>query len=410
MKLIRFTVFILLFSYVFAYAEDNITVSGSIESDNNTNKSSQSGKKIPPKLVPDRKINDKNQFMKDFGFPVKEELKFNINIDKKKQGLYDDVTLSMSNRWSKKNIWGKDKLYIEGAVYGGMVGFNSFSINTLDAVNPMPVIPFGAVHLKFMTGSKFSPELKVHDSRFVFTNPDIDFGEREQSYNYYYLKLPLGFSIPFFGYKSEVSIDGSYSSMQGNFQVLRPFLIKGQPMVSGDKFNVSYTNWNVRLLFNTPVVAKPSISEYAYFGFYYDETTSPHSSSPGSDYPAYSTMLINTLSRSGGFFYDMQLDLFKGFLFGIAVYAGIGDMEIKKDTTSYDVKYDSTKGLVAYKARLNLGYEHIFQKQHVGIAFNAGVEYSGYIPFFFAKQENLFSVRSDGELRYFAELKFLFGY
>lgn len=424
---IRFTAFILLLSAVFAYADDNIainsdnnthnfsqydniTAGSGIDSDNNTDNSSKSKSKIPPKLVPDRKINDKNQFMKDFGFPAREELKFNVNINAEDKGLYDDVTLSMANRWSKENIWGKDKLYIEGAVYGGMVGFSSFSINTLNAVSPVPVIPYGAVHLKFMSGSRFSPELKVHDSRFIFTSPDINIGESNQSYNYYYLKLPLGFSIPFFGFKSEMSVDGSFSSMQGNFQALRPFLIKGQSLAKGDEFNVSYMNWNVRLFLNTPVVAKPSILEYAYFGFYYDETTSPHGATPGSDYPGYSQMIINTLARSGGVFYDMQLDLYKGLLFGITVYVGIGDMEIKQESASYNVAYDGTKGLVAYKARISLGYEYIFKKHHVGISINAGTEYGGYVPFFFAKQENLFGIRNDGELRYFAELKFLFGY
>lgn len=406
MKFIKITVFILMLSVTFAYADDNMTIS----SDNSTNKTSKSPKKIPAKLVPDRKINDKNQFMRDFGFPAREELKFNINMNAKDNGLYDDVTLSMTNRWSEKNIWGKDNLYIEGAVSGGMVGFNSFSINILDAINPMPVIPYGAVHLKFMSGSKFSPELKIYDSRFQFLDPDINLGKTTQSYNYYYLKLPLGFSIPFFGYKSKVSIDGSYSNMQGNFEVLRSFMMKGYSLAEGDKFNVSYMNWNVRLFFDTPVVAKPSISEYAYFGFYYDETTSPHSATAGSDYPGYSKMLINGLTRSGGVFYEMQLDLYKGILFGIAVHAGIGDMEIKKETTSYDVEYDGTKGLVSYKVRINLGYEYIFKKQHIGLSLIAGAEYGGYVPFFFAKQENLFNVRSDGELRYFAELKFLFGY
>lgn len=406
MKFIRFVAFILMFSVTCAYADDNMTVSN----DNTTNKSNKSSNKIPAKLVPDRKINDKNQFMKDFGFPAREELKFNVNLDAKGKGPYDDVALSMTNRWSETNIWGKDKLYIEGAISGGMVGFNSFSINTLDAINPMPVIPYGAVNLKFMSGTVFSPELKIYDSRFQFSKPDINLGQTSQSYNYYYLKLPLGFSIPFFGYKSKVSIDGSYSNLQGNFEVLRPFMVKGNSLSAGDKFNVSYMSWNVRLLFDTPVVTKPSVSEYAYFGFYYDETTSPHSATAGSDYQGYSTMLINGLTRSGGLFYEMQLDLYKGFLFGIAVHAGIGDMEIKKETTSYNVKYDGIKGLVAYKVRLNLGYEYIFQKHHVGLALSAGAEYGGYVPFFFAKQENLFSVRSDGELRYFVELKFLFGY
>lgn len=412
MKLLKFFVFVFILSYTFVYAEDNETALKNIDNESvSDNETAKKSKQIKPKLVPDRKINDKNQFMTNFGFPAREELKFNVNLNAKDEGLYDDVTLSMVNRWSKNNMWGKDRLYIEGAVSGGIIGFNSSSVNTVNVQSLMPIIPYGSLSLKFMSGSRFSPELKIQDSRFIFKNSDINIGETTQNYNYYYLKMPLGFSIPFFGYKSKMSVDGSYSSMQGNFKVLRPFLLKGNALSAGDIFSASYTSWNVRLYLETPVVLKPSISEYAYFGVYYDETSSPHSAAPGSDYPGYSTMLINALARSGGVFYDMQLNLYKGLMFGIGVNIGYGDIEVKKDTASYsNVEYDSIKGLIAYKAKLNLGYEYIFKKQHVGVGVMAGVEYAGYTPFFFAKQENLYDVRLDGELKYFVELKFLFGY
>ena len=412
MKIFRVIFFICILWAGSVYAEDNVTESNIIASDNVSDNITSKKKpvKIPEKLVPDRKINDKNQFMQEFGFPSREELKFNINITAKDKGLYDDVTLSMVNRWSTENIWGKDKLYIEGAVSGGMLGFSYFSVNNLDAYNPMPIVPYGMLHLKFMSGSRFSPEIKLQDSRFIFSKSDIELKENPQNYNNYYIKLPLGFSIPFFGYDSKVYVDGSYSSLHNNFQVMRPFMVKGKMLNEGDKFSVTSTTWNVRLYLDTPVVAKPSITEYAYFGIYYDEYTSPRTANPGSDYGGYSKMVLNTLARSGGLFYEMQLDLYKGFMFGIAAHIGYGEIEIKQDTASYKVEYDNTKGLIAYKARLNLGYEYIFKNHHVGAAFSAGVEYGGYIPFFFAKQENLYGLRLDGDLRYFAELKFLFGY
>ena len=207
-----------------------------------------------------------------------------------------------------------------------------------------------------------------------------------------------------------MNIDGSFSSLHGNFNVLRPVLIKGQSLQAGDKFYTVSTNWNVRLYFDTPVVLKPSISEYAYFGIYYDETISPKSATPGTDYAGYGSMIVEALTRSGGIFYEMRQDLYKGFMFGIAVHLGVGDIEVKKNSQSYDVKYDGTQGLISYKVNLSIGYQYIFKKQHVGLAFDAGVEYAGNTPFFFAKQENLFGLRADGELRYYAELKFLFGY
>lgn len=408
MRVIVLIIFSFLLVFSKTFANDNSSVNKIENQDNNSKKTSN--KSIPPKLVPDRKINDRNLFMGDFGFPTKQELKVNLDPNAEDTGLYDDVTLSMVNRWSTTNIWGKDKLYIEGAVSGGVIGFNPFSINTLDAINPMPVIPYGMVNLKFFSGSRFSPELKIQDSRFIFTSSDLNTGEKAQNYNYYYLKLPLGFYVPFFGYKSQMNIDGSFSSLHGNFKVLRPILIKGQSLQAGDKFYMASTNWNVRLYFDTPVVLKPSISEYAYFGIYYDETISPKSATAGTDYPGYGSMVVEALARSGGVFYEMRQDLYKGFMFGIAVHLGVGDIEVKKNSQSYDVKYDGTEGLISYKAKLSLGYQYTFKKQHVGLAFDAGVEYAGNIPFFFAKQPNLFSLRLDGDLRYYAELKFLFGY
>ena len=378
MRIIFTIIFSFLLAYSSVFANDNSSVN-KIESDNSSTKKLFNN--IPPKLVPDRYINDKNLFMGDFGFPARHELKVNINSDAKDTDLYDDVTLSLVNRWSTRNMWGKDKLYIEGAVSGGVIGYSLFSINTLDAISPMPVMPYGMLNLKLFSGTRFSPEIKIKDSRFIFTSSDLNTGEKPQTYNYYYIKLPLGFHIPFFGYKSQMNIDGSFSSLHGNFNVLRPVLIKGQSLQAGDKFYTVSTNWNVRLYFDTPVVLKPSIS-----------------------------MIVEALTRSGGIFYEMRQDLYKGFMFGIAVHLGVGDIEVKKNSQSYDVKYDGTKGLISYKVNLSIGYQYIFKKQHVGLAFDAGVEYAGNTPFFFAKQENLFGLRADGELRYYAELKFLFGY
>ena len=84
------------FSFFSAYADDNESV--------------KKNKPIPQKIVPDRKINDKNTFMGDFGFPTKEEIKLNIDPNAPKTNEYDDVKLQLQNRWSYKNIWGKNNL------------------------------------------------------------------------------------------------------------------------------------------------------------------------------------------------------------------------------------------------------------------------------------------------------------
>ena len=53
---------------------------------------------------------------------------------------------------------------------------------------------------------------------------------------------------------------------------------------------------------------------------------------------------------------------------------------------------------------------YIFKEQGVGVAFDAGAEYGGLVEFFYAKKDGPYSVTLDGDVRYFAELKFLFGH
>lgn len=363
--------------------------------------------KIKPKLVPDRLINDKNTFMKDFGFPSREEFKINTDINAVDKGLYKDVKLSVKNRWSKTNIWGKDFLYIEGMLSGGIYGFNMFSIRPANAAQKEYVIPYGALSLKLFSGTVFSPELTIKDSKFIFSENGASLDEQADNYNYYYLKLPLGFYIPFFGWKAEMYLDGSYSSTNNNFKVKDSLMVQGSLLSSGSSFHLSSSSWNVRLYLDTPVVLKPSITEYAYFGIYYEEGRSARTALPGKDYAGGNTLLVDYTSRTGGIFYEMRQDLYKGLMFGINVYVGIGDIETND---KYNVKYGNTDGLAAYKAEITLGYQHIFKQQGVGVAFDAGVEYSGFVQFFYGKKDKPYNLTLDGDLRYFAELRFLFGY
>lgn len=406
----------LLMLAVCVYADDNVTaftdedVFDNVTTDNVTtdNKTSNPLKlKIKPKLVPDRLINDKNTFMKDFGFPEREEFKINTNIDAVDKGLYKDVKLSMKNRWSKTNIWGKDFLYIEGMLSGGVLGYNMFSIRPANAAQKEYVIPYGALSLKLFSGTIFSPELTIKDSKFIFSENGATIDEQADNYNYYYLKLPLGFYVPFFSWKAEMYLDGSYSSLNNNFTVKDSLMVQGSLLSSGSSFHLSSSSWNVRLYLDTPVVLKPSITEYAYFGIYYEEGRSARTALPGEDNAGGDTLLVDYTSRTGGIFYEMRQDLYKGLMFGINVYAGIGDIET---SGKYDVKYGNTDGLVAYKAEITLGYQHIFKQQGVGVAFDAGVEYAGFVEFFYGKKEKPYSLTLDGDLRYFAELRFLFGY
>lgn len=398
------------------YADDNTTVStdeavfDNVTTDNVTKGKKTSNPlklKIKPKLVPDRLINDKNSFMTDFGFPEREEFKFNTDINAVDKGLYKDVKLSMKNRWSKTNIWGKDFLYIEGMLSGGIYGFNMFSIRPSNAVQKEYIIPYGGLSLKLFSGTVFSPELTIHDSRFIFSENGVSIDEQADNYNYYYLKLPLGFYVPFFGWKAEMYLDGSYSSLNNNFSVKDNLMVQGSLLSSGSSFHLSSSSWNVRLYLDTPVVLKPSITEYAYFGIYYEEGRSARTALPGEDYASGNTLLVDYTSRTGGIFYEMRQDLYKGFMFGINVYAGIGDIET---SDKYNVSYGNTEGLVAYKAEITLGYQHIFKQQGVGVAFDAGASYAGFVEFFYGKKDGPYSLTLDGDIRYFAELRFLFGY
>ena len=406
----------LLMLAVYVYADDNTTVStdeavfDNVTTDNVTKGKKTSNPlklKIKPKLVPDRLINDKNSFMKDFGFPEREEFKINTDINAVDKGLYKDVELSMKNRWSKTNIWGKDFLYIEGMLSGGIYGFNMFSIRPSNAVQKEYIIPYGALSLKLFSGTVFSPELTIHDSRFIFSENGASIDEQADNYNYYYLKLPLGFYVPFFGWKAEMYIDGSYSSLNNNFSVKDNLMVQGSLLSSGSSFHLSSSSWNVRLYLDTPVVLKPSITEYAYFGIYYEEGRSARTALPGEDYAGGNTLLVDYTSRTGGIFYEMRQDLYKGFMFGINVYAGIGDIET---SDKYNVSYGNTEGLVAYKVEITLGYQHIFKQQGVGVAFDAGASYAGFVEFFYGKKDGPYSLTLDGDIRYFAELRFLFGY
>lgn len=406
----------LLMLAVYVYADDNTTVStdeavfDNVTTDNVTKGKKTSNPlklKIKPKLVPDRLINDKNSFMTDFGFPEREEFKFNTDINAVDKGLYKDVKLSMKNRWSKTNIWGKDFLYIEGMLSGGIYGFNMFSIRPSNAVQKEYIIPYGGLSLKLFSGTVFSPELTIHDSRFIFSENGASIDEQADNYNYYYLKLPLGFYIPFFGWKAEMYLDGSYSSLNNNFSVKDNLMVQGSLLSSGSSFHLSSSSWNVRLYLDTPVVLKPSITEYAYFGIYYEEGRSARTALPGEDYAGGNTLLVDYTSRTGGIFYEMRQDLYKGFMFGINVYAGIGDIET---SDKYNVSYGNTEGLVAYKAEITLGYQHIFKQQGVGVAFDAGASYAGFVEFFYGKKDGPYSLTLDGDIRYFAELRFLFGY
>lgn len=413
--ILSFVAFFMLAVYV--YADDNGNLSENISSadnaasDNvasdNVTSDNATKLKIKQKLVPDRLINDKNTFMRDFGFPSREEFKINTDINAVDKGLYKDVKMSMKNRWSKTSIWGKDFLYVEGMLAGGIKGFNYFSVRQQNAVQKEYVIPYGSLSLKLFSGTIFSPELTVKDSRFIFSESGTTIDEQLDNYNYYYLKLPLGFYIPFFGWKSEMYIDGSYSSLNNNFTAKSNIMVDGNLLGNGNSFHSASSSWNVRLYLDTPVVLKPSITEYAYFGVYYEELRSPRTALPGEGYPGGNTLLVDTVARAGGIFYEMRQDLFKGFMFGINVYAGIGDIET---SSIYNVSYGNTKGLLSYRASLSFGYQYIFKKQGVGIAFDAGAEYAGYVEFFYGKQDSPYSVTLDGDLRYFAELRFLFGY
>lgn len=379
-------------------------------SDNSTKKK----KSIREKLVPDEEINDRNSFMERFGFEEQklfDENELSIDLLKKTNRQFRPRALVMENNIQTENIWGKENMIIEASLLGGVMSHNTFSVKADVADLEWTAIPYGGIHIRFGNGGMLMPEFYMIESgNFKFDRNNLQIKKGIPAYNEYFLKIPTGIKIPFFGWKSNIILDGTYSNLYSNYKVKNNVMVNGVTLQSGSNVYSAGSEWTVRLYLETPVVRKPSINEYSYFGIYYNEHITARSASPGSSYPGYPNILVSANTRSGGIFYDLKKDVYKGFTFGMAVYGGYGEIDVYDGGMPFDIGYNNIHGLLSLKGRMTFGYEHIFRKHGIGLSFEAGASYKGELEFIYASKSDKYRLGLEGEIRYFGEFKILFGY
>lgn len=305
----------------------------------------------------------------------------------------------------------KKRPVIEGEIGPGFVGAEPFFINTGYAERLWTLIPTGKIHLRFADGRFLAPEIMVEESgAFLFDRNGIREGKKPQSYGSYYLKLPLGIPVPFFTYKSTMAADAVYTTMNTRLKTKNRVVVNNALRGPGEYFSALSTSFMVRLYLNTPIVEEPSIFQHSYFGIYYSERTYPRTATPGGDNPGGPVLLVDTDSRSGGIFFDMKKDtIAKGLNVEVYAFAGYASIEVRDSAKIAGASFGNTEGLVSIGARAGLSYRYIFDKG-LGLKFSAGVEYYTDLEFFNAANAKKYSVNLGGELKYFANLSFVFIY
>lgn len=303
----------------------------------------------------------------------------------------------------------KKKLIMEGEIGPGFMGSESFFLNN-NLVKPVwTLIPTGILHLRFGDGEMLRPEILIEESgAFLFDRNGIREGGKPQSYGNYYLKLPLGIPFPFFSYKSSIAVDANYSVLNTLLKTRGQVVVNNVIRGAGQTFNAVSTAFTVRLYVNTPIVLNPGFFEHSYFGVYYSEHTGPRTASPGSQSSIPIPVLVDANSRSGGIFFEMKKDtLLKGLNIEISAYVGYADIEVRDDASVVNAKYGNLGGLVELRGRFGVNYRYVFD-YGLGLKFSAGAEYYTNLEFFNATDINKYSLNFGGDLRYFANLTFIF--
>lgn len=298
---------------------------------------------------------------------------------------------------------------IEGIIGPGFIGAEHFLISPSVVKPQWTLIPTGKIHLRFDDGKLFRPELLIEESgAFLFDRNGIREGKKPQSYGYYYFKLPLGIPVPFFTYKSSIALDADYSVLNTLLKTKRQVVINNKIRGENEYFNALSTAFTVRLYLNTPIAPNPSIFEHSYFGIYYAENTLPRTATPGTEAQNPIPLLVDTNTRSGGIFFEIKKDTpAKGLNVEIAAYLGYGHIEVRDSTSVVNAKFGNLDGLVSIKGRGVLSYRYIFPND-LGLQFSAGVEYYTDLEFFNAANTKKYNVNLGGEMRYFANLSFVF--
>lgn len=300
---------------------------------------------------------------------------------------------------------------IEGAAGPGIMAFEQMFIDKSVAGVSGNFIPYGRVHLRFGDGRFLRPEIIAEDSgAFNFDISGIREGGGTSSYNSYYLKLPLGIPVPFFHYGSSLALDARYSVSVTGLRLKDRALVNNRIYESGGRFRAASSEMTFRLYLNTPVVPNPSFFEYSYFGVFYSERVLPRTAAPPGSGQGEPYILISTLTRTGGIFYDMKKDTpLKGLNFDISAYLGYGDMFKLEDISSIGASFGNTKELLTIYAKGGLSYRYIFGR-NMGLDFNLGVSYFVTTEFLSTADDSKYAVNTGGDLRYFASLNFVFGY
>ena len=406
-----------------SFVNNNLNDNESFEFNNdlNDNKtySENFGKiKIKEKIVDDEYINDRNGFMSRFGIQTNNPLTFNFNFDDNSSDYIansrknlEKFPMKMTNVIRTENIWQKDKTFIE-VILGGGVHFNNILyVDQSLLKEDFDVFGYGSLRLKFAGGYAFSPELYIEETGdFRFTRSNLTIGKQKPSYNKYYLKIPLGFKVPFFKWKADAVIDASYSAFFQNYKAKSDIMVNNTLIHKDDYVNSAGSLWDIRFYLTTPVVRKESIIEYSYFGLYYMEHIIPKTARKGNDYKNHYDLFVSTKNRSGGIFYDLQKNIYKGFIFGINVNVGYAENEVSNGGSSFGAEFDNIHGLLDLGVKVNMGYTYIWKNSGVGLGFKVGAAYNTNIDFIFSKNKDLYRFGTEGTVNYFAELNLLFGY
>ncbi len=329
------------------------------------------------------------------------------NIEKSNQIEIKDNSLKENEEANKKSP------IIEGIVGAGFMGFEPMFFDKSAMSSSDHYFPYGKIHLRFDNGKFLRPEFLIEESgQFKFDIKGIKTGSHQTSYNKYYLKIPTGLKIPFFSYKSQFYVDGLYSSSSMVLRLKKKMTVNNVMRNAGERFTANLSEMTFRIYLDTPIVLEPSIFEYSYFGVFYSQRVVPRMAKPPAHLISISSdILLSTEIKTGGIFYEMKKDTpLKGLNFDIYAAIGYGDLFGLDDVNSvYSASFGNTKGLVTIFAKAGLGYRYVF-KTGLGIDINVGASYFITSEFINSPNPDKFTMNMGGDLRYFANLSFVFAY
>lgn len=301
---------------------------------------------------------------------------------------------------------------IEGKVGAGFIGFEPMFLDKSLTSFSDVYMPYGKLHLRFDDNKFLRPEFLIEESgAFKFNKSGIKTGKSPWAYNKYYLKIPTGIPLPFFKFVGRLYIDGLYSSSNINILLDKPIVVNNVLQASGTRLTGISSEMTFRLYLDTPIVKNSSIFEYSYFGVYYSEKVSPRTAKPPSIMADAPEILLSTLIRSGGIFYDMKKDTpLKGLSFAINAYIGYGDLYPLDDVSSVpNSSFGNINGLIAVGGQGGFSYRYVFNNG-LGIEIDTGVSFFATTEFINSPDKNKYTMNMGGDLRYFANLSFVFGY